>query len=47
MKRFYIVDDWNIVKDLSREYSTRSEAYNDLLKLQGLFGKLRFYIVER
>lgn len=47
MKRFYIIDNNNIIKDLSKEYLSRSEAYSDLLKLQELFGKLRFYIIEK
>lgn len=46
-KVFYIIDSNNIIKDLSREYHSRSEAYNDLIKLHKLFGTMRFYIIER
>jgi len=46
MKRFYIIDSGNIIKDLSKEYLSRSDAYSDLLKLEKMFGKMRFYITE-
>jgi len=44
--KYYIIDSMSLIKDVSKPYSSRSEAYSDLLELQKLFGKLRFYITE-
>lgn len=46
MRRYNIIDTYNVITDFSKDYYSYHEAYSDLLELQKLFGKIRFYIAE-